>query len=895
MREFLNESRSKYHLGLGEYSFSPVMEASIALSLLYREIHLEEKQKQPFFLSFPDKNQATIWLSLSLLVNFFFEDYINQTNEKFKIGNNVIYFNTIAKVENVSDIEIKLRFGCGTALFVQKKDWPQLSLDSSDRPIDKYSRLLRYKEKLRNNGRSPISKILEPKDFININEEKLLSKVLLITGRGNVKQYKNILKTYCIYDESLNKIFIDDKNIILKKDLDQFKNIFDTKIPENAQLFKEVFLDFINDSIESDSELSILVKKLLENDEFLTTYFKDTFDDLIDNYREFFPELENLISLYPGVKEEIPKNLRAVIINEAEQIVIYKDTIQGFLNAGIPVIVISDRFIQNIKDFTLLKDYFAENPNVYRINWNRSKINSLKETENQEFKYLDSHLWKNCLRYSNQKIRINVSESCYLDKLLFESQKVIRDLDDFESIQEAYYKYLYPASYLFKNSSKNSKSVIDLVELFNKEFLDIKFYLDKSVQGILQKMIDFLGGASNNTKSIDHNSIKTFSNLLPVNLGQNVFIPSEFDFINISNNNTESIIFSGYPFNEFSGKYLFNSVCRDFVPDIEISCWPIESDLTYNYLKRRILAGYFTDNLPSKCKISKLLTLNSNQNFTDEIDSFLLHNNFVGENNIPESGDQENDIVAVTNLKYKGYSTLSDDGSSYRVKCDILNFNDGSFLFLPKNSRVLAQIETDDGSIKLRNSLFSDLEIGFTIYKYRVDRKDRRESAKNDLTIKNAFTELELWKSELVKIYNENNCDIEKVEDFLLSVKRVNNLETGNPLKYNIQRWLYDDDLIAPTSDNIRIILLGSGQSEIETTLTNIEKAKRKVVRYTISLSSKIKKSISKKIETQFLNNETRFEIDFSNIQIDVESRIITSLEKNEIEIDYYNTRKILI
>ena len=81
MKNFLNKSKEKDYLSLGEYGFSPIMEASIALSLSFRKLHLRQLQQLPFFLSFPVKNSASIWLSVSLLVNFFLEDYVNNTNE----------------------------------------------------------------------------------------------------------------------------------------------------------------------------------------------------------------------------------------------------------------------------------------------------------------------------------------------------------------------------------------------------------------------------------------------------------------------------------------------------------------------------------------------------------------------------------------------------------------------------------------------------------------------------------------------------------------------------------------------------------------------------------------------------------------------------------------------
>ena len=56
-----------------------------------------------------------------------------------------------------------------------------------------------------------ISKILEPKNSVKINQENLNSKILLIAGNGNVKKIRDSLIEECIYNEELIKIFDDLK------------------------------------------------------------------------------------------------------------------------------------------------------------------------------------------------------------------------------------------------------------------------------------------------------------------------------------------------------------------------------------------------------------------------------------------------------------------------------------------------------------------------------------------------------------------------------------------------------------------------------------------------------------------------------------------------------------
>jgi hypothetical protein len=898
MIDFLNITREKYYLSLGEYKFSPIMEASIALAMSYNDLHIKSKQKSPFYFNFPDKNDASIWLSLGLLTNYFLDDYINYQGKddllNFRKKDKVEIFGVVAEIEHISSERLLLNFSDQGSIPLNKKLRQQIKKTNRNLVNTKKLFFDNYKEAKKN--RNPISKILEPSDeSAIINETNLSSKVLLITGRGNVNNLRTLLKSYKIYGEPLKNVFVENKNLLIKKDLESFKYAFDLKMSDKEMLFKQLLLNFLEKTKEIDGGIRDQLKEYLDTNAFLTNTFKDKLDDLIDFYGDDFPDIIKIYDKYPGINDSVPENIKAVIINDIEQIDLYKEAVNGFLKKGVSVFVVSDRHIQSTTDINIFDNYFSRNPDALRINWNRKKINAFNTFSVESDGYLDSILWQNCLRYSRQNITITVSESCPMDKLLYESQKFIKTLDGFELVQESYYKHLFPAAYLFKNSSNKTKIVVELVDCFDLVLQENKMYLEKPIQCILQETVDFLKNSTNNSKYIGESG-NVFSNAMSLSLDQNVFIPTNTNRENIPDGESESIIFTGYPYNEFFGRYLIDSVCYYYVPEIEVICWPIEADLTYNYLKRRIFAGYFADNLRSDWNFSSELLLNNSETFLNEIDTFLTCSKPNAPELIETSPEQENDLQAVFKLKYREFEKICvDENNSYRVKCNILNFSDGSFLFLPKNGRILAQTETDDGSIKLRNSSFAELEIGLSVFKYKKDRKNLRWLAKNNEVIKKAFTELELWKNLLQKLYLDNYSSIDIVEAVLLSAKSKYNFIGGNPVKNNIQRWLYDEELIAPEIENIRIILAASECIDIDKTIGIIGSSKSKVEGYTISLSASIKKRLAKIIEKKFSNGDKEFKLDVDGVQIEVESRIITSLEKNEMEIEYYNTHKILI
>lgn len=878
---------------MGEYRFSPVMEASIALCLSFRDLNIKNQQDFPFYLSFPDKNLASIWLSISLLTNFFLEDYINQTGieqiDSFIRGDKVEIFGAVAKIETVSRDKIILEFADQGGIPINKRLRSQIS-KTSKKLVNKKS-LFMNNYKASKTSRNPISKILEPTEPVAINDKYLSSQVLLITGRGNIKKQREILRTSEIYGEPLNKIFVEEKNLIIKKDLESLKSAFTPISSDKESLFKELLVDFLktNTDIESTTKENLLHK--LKAGNFLSVDFKDKLEDLLEILSEAYPSLTKIYQLYPGVRESIPANIKAVVINDIEQIGLYKSAVAGFLSSGIPVFVITDRYIQSVSDIGFLDAFFNKNPFAYRINWNRNKIKSLRKLSDDELEYLDNTLWDNCCRYSDQEITIKVTGTSILDKLLYESQKIVKELDEFETIQKYYYRYLFPAIYLFKNSAGNSSLIIKLTTLFDEELQKNKIYLESTTSELLQQIIDFLNSAVYNNKVFDP-AENIFSNILSVELKEKTFIPSGMRKLNIPDDKTQKIIFTGYPYNEFSGNYLIDAVCGKYVPEIELLCWPLEAELTFNYLRRRILAGYFTDHTEPDWNIPETLLLKNSDDFTNELNSFLLRDSHVYAESEKNNIEQEQNILAITNFKYTGYNQ-SKDSQSYSVKCDILNFNDGSFLFLPKNSRVLAQIETPGGSQKFKNALFSELEIGCKVFKYKKDRSDFRELAKNNLLVRKALTDLEIWRESLENLFKISNYNLDTLASILSNTKTDRSLK-GNPSRNNIQRWLFDDELIAPDTDNLKIILYAAGINNAETVASNMETSRGIVFGYSIRLSSTIKNNIIATLKKRSDKFEKEFEMIINSVSITVENRIVTGLEASQIEIEYHNTRKII-
>ncbi|HZL09463.1 MAG TPA: hypothetical protein VFC65_05650 [Prolixibacteraceae bacterium] len=589
---------------------------------------------------------------------------------------------------------------------------------------------------------------------------------------------------------------------------------------------------------------------------------------------------------YPGYQELLPQKLRAVVINDINQINDYPNTIKGFLDNKIPVIFISNRNIENTTELDLYKRLFNGNPEYYRINWNIDKIKALCKCEEND--YIDKALWIQCKRYAKQNIQIKVVEENELDKLAPKILKHIKELDSSERLQKSFYNSFYPALYALKNSSQTNQQIKDLILEFQIVFNEIRYLgISQEIVSDIENAIRLASDFKENTKVYSLSS-NIFTNRSSTHTNPKMKIPVEMNKINIPTSTTESILFTGYPYNEYADKYLLNSACVDFIPNIEIICWPQEASLTHGYLKRRIKAGYFDDFLEGLVSINDDYSLKNEADFENEINTFLKL-----DSSIPNESNQEETLESLYNFKYKGYSSNQINDNTFKVKCNILNFDDGSFMFLPKQSTILAQAENNQGKTKINKTNFHELNIGSRIFKYIKDRSTFRKISRHDKEVEGYFLKLERWKDILERLYTTSDNNLDTLEKLLSDIKQKQNFVEGNPCKSSLQRWLFDDEIIKPETTNLRIILYAAKIENIEEKLNELDFAYRSVLSYTIGLSSNIKKNIAKQLTTR-TKVHNNFFIKINGSEIEVETRTIASLDKNEIEIDYHNTRKIL-
>lgn len=891
MKDLLNFVNEHNFLKMGDYSFSPLMELSAGISLEYcKKINLDKCARLPLFLCFPEKGSASLWTAVSILTNYYFEDYINNEVDgiNFIRGDKVKIFDCIAEIESVNHEKIILKFKDQGGIPINKRLRSYLSKINNNRSLSlkkKFSK--NYSEN--KNKRNPISKILVPKDAKTINQNNLESKVLLIAGRGNGKNLHKLLNEVKIYDTSLSKIYPENNNLIIKPDLKAYTDLFDKEKLDQLLNFKK-YLANLFDTIEIENA-KIELKKINDKLEEASEISEELDEKILNFFNDYENELPEIIKFleqkYPGIQEQLPSKLRAVVINDIHQINDYPNTIKGFLEKKIPVIFISNRNIHNNSDLDFYKRLFERNPNYFRINWNKKKINDIVSLSS-ETDFIDKGLWSQCKGYAEQTIIIDVAEGCELDSLAPQLFRDIKELDEFEILQKSFYQNFYPALFSLKNSINSNVVTKNLIEEFHLTYINVKNSIPLDIANNFEKAISLALSFQNNTKKFEVND-DIFAQIFISKSHEQLYIPAEANKPNIPSSSTDKIIFTGHPYSEYSGKYLLNASCVDYIKEIKILCWPNEASQTYSYLKRRISAGYFTDNVSSIVNVKEKYLLKNTIDFQEEINNYFnLTQNIRVEDETEEEG-----LEYIHTFKYKGYGVESSNFDTFSVKCDILNFEDGSFLFLPHRSKILAQTEDHFGKLKVSQRALSELSIGDNIYKYIKDRQAMRDMAKSDQTILSHFKKLEYWKDILVNIYAKCNSSVDELKLFLDKTKSDNKLKEGNPSKSSIRNWLFDDEFLKPENENLRIILLANKESNIDNKLQELNDSYHHVVSYTIGLSSQIKKQIKKQVSSKKTMDED-LKLRINGSEIIIQSRRIVSIDKNDMEVDYRNTRKIL-
>ena len=900
MDELLTDLKKKFDLTLGNKHFSPITQFSIGLAMKY---HKEVKNgfDKPFHLNFPDKQDSALWLSVALMRNFLLEDYINQPDDRIenygiKRGDKIELFGAVCTYEGSIRDKIQLGFS--------DQDSPIAITNRITRYINKTSRnrinkfqVFRKKKKEARQNRNAISKLLEPTEPILVNEKILESIVLVIAGRGETGNFSQRLKEERLFETLLHDLFNCGQNLIIKPDLEDFSFLGKKEDPNIEDRFKNRFLKFINELIEElpyrKNDIDSLVENVKEND-FRTKEFKSLFDEIVsecDQGSKYHIIKEN----YPGINEKLPKNLKSVVINDITQLETYRGVVEELLIRGIPVLVISNRYIEEKKALSFFDNYFKTHTEDLRISWDRKKIREISDPSIDIESSLDNELWKKCVKFSKQKIKIETTESHPVDDLLMDVQRAISNLEGQERLRNAYWRYFNPLVYSFKNSDSYESYHDYLLTEFLAVFEDVKGGLTEDLRSIFDKIINELKVNKESFKSFDKKAV-IFGQEIDFKDKSVIFPRGGYTHITNENINSSTfqITFPGFPLNEPLNNFLLDSINEYIIQVINIVCWPKEGALTYHYLLNRLKAGYYSDNIPNNWDFPDHFLLKGEKDIQDQIHETLLFDvdsqTSVRENNIET---EEEVLRKISTFKYSAYQNSSSSEYNAKVSCNIIDLQGNKFMFLPKTSSVLAKIETEGDQYQIKKAKYIDLKPGDEIFQYELSRHRLRELSKDADYRDDIFSKLELWKDSLKKSFIEEGLDLKKLLKRLKKVNLEINLD-ASPSYQNLRNWLFEEDMLSPEKQNLLMILNADSDTEMVKEFSEIYNAYKKASSLSKKVSSEIKKLIIKKLKSMNLSDKSHFEIQVFGSPMGIQICKIKGLQKADIEVEYQHTRKIV-
>ena len=906
MKEFIANLEKSYQLKIGDRELSPINKASLGIVLNYVSEVRKNGLRQPLIISYPAKKETSLYLAAGILMQFFMEDYDNQIESRFeqlnlKDGDRITIFGEPTKWHKDNRIEITelVPSEFGRERKVSLHPIPNSYLPYINRDSSRTSRIIskeilnRRLNELRIN-RKAIDRILGAEEKYGINTAILDSKMVLISGRGNMSVFQNTLKDLRIYNEPMSEIFSVGNNLLLEQSLEEYNSIFNGSDNEDSEFYRELFTQ-ASQSYKGSSGRSLL-KELIQavNDNmFRTSVF-------VEKYNQFLQELEesekdmffNLNDYHPGITEDLPSNLKAVIINDIRQFDSFHTTVEKFISRGIPVIILTDRQFDFIRPLEFSSNIFNSEKKYLTLNWNKEKILELIPLGNPHAGYFDQEIWRTAVCYARQKLSMRVFSAGEIEDVFFSLPGEISSLQGFEQLKQAFWRYMYPAGFIIKNTSGRLMSIQVPVKKFSEVFEPVKLLLGERTRLLIDKAIDLYTKFIYNPKS--WNAEKPLYTQ-KIGIGDIHYeIPHsnhEFRKVRRIKEGMEALCFPGFPYNEKSNRLLADAVSRYFVSDLTLLVWNKECATTKNYLKKILLAGYFLDNLDISLGFPQHLLLADSEKVNAEVDSYLP---LCSSSFAPDEESKLNSFFdTVSYLRHSKYALHADNNNGFSVKCNIIHLDRSEFIYLPYTSKILARTELASGETGLKQSVFEELSVGQTVYQYHTKRSDLRSFARADESLEQAFKDLEIWKRCLLDAYSLANNHTGHLESYLTSQKQNYGL-SGNPSRGNIQRWLFDDDLISPEEDNLRIILHGGCCMNIDNAVEKTIKAAGLVKSFSISISAQIKRLIAGRVGKKGQNNDHEFTISIEGISVKVSSRTIEGLERNDVLIDYSYTRKII-
>ena len=924
LKDYLNSAKNRFYLNFGKQEFSPVIQVSTAIALDYSREVQNTGIIQPLIITYPSKESAVLWMSVQYLVNEFFSNYMYQSENRIKelnlkSGDKIDIFSTTAVFKRIDTSSNKLimSFSDDVDAHAAMQNVQFINL-ARKKMVNKYSQY-RKKKKDFLGKRKALTHILNLD--LNPNFGALTSKVVLISGRGKAGHFRRQLKETLVYDEPLSETILLDKNLIISPDFECFAGSVDSGSEKNAEFFcKAVKQSLASLSVEnSDVQLAVISCLALLDSSLKTKLFVDSYESLYgrlsleSKYHSISNRLQNLYKYHPGIEDDLINDVAAVFVNDLQLFFENPNTIKYLLGHKIPIYVISDRVISESKDLDIYTKIFENElfKDVYRFNWDRNKISSLElELDNGE-KFIDHENNNSFCRFVDQRIEIKELPFNEFDLVFnsIESRRFLSSLGDHELLQKAYYQILRPLLYSIKNSIDRPDSVklINAFEVFNQCFESSSSGLNEvvkeSISKSLTKLKSYILSGKQPKEYVENTDDFLFQD---ISVGDTKFlIPIESEGHNYIHHNdvcseADKIIFIGYPYREYSFKFIDDSIFKKFIPSVEFVLNQCEANVTANFLRRKISTGYYLERYPdcieelNQYKVGNEGELNRLLNEVITFTQEPIEDEVLEEESTTAFEEFEQMLNELRYTKFKGSVDPVQSAGHYLLSSNVLHFENGSYVFLPQGWRILTVKESITGAVESRSCKIDDVAVGDIAVIVNVSRKSITEYLEGSKAMLSHLEKLDSWR-DILKEFRDQYDDVSELASQLDTINQRMELG-GSAENYNVVRWLHDEMMLAPAYQNLKMVLgLKYPKEELSDRAKSILSAKTLILKAKNRLDRVVKEKIAEMIGDSHTSLEDSFTIQVQGIEVRGKKNEIVGIEKrSDLKIEYHSTMKFL-
>ncbi|MBY5950123.1 hypothetical protein KUV23_04000 [Algoriphagus marincola] len=923
MKAFLNDVSKEYFLKLGNYSFSPIIRTTTGIALRYSEEFKKSNTNLPLFFTFPNRDNSALWISVQYLINLFFHDYIYQSENRLKelelkYGDKIEIFSITAYFRglNPKNQKIAIGFSQGLTAFTKIQNAQFINRAKNNR-VNTYDL---YKKKKRDffNHRRSLSKILELDS--NPNMGVLNSKVILISGRGKAGAFRKLLRETIVNNEPLSETILLDENLLISPDFGCFASSVNIESKKNTEYFKKAVNQILQNITTNDTKINLIIKNCYEllNKSLKTKRFVHSYESLYSQlerdpkYQAISEKLRKLLKYHPGIQDDLISDVSAVFVNDLHLMIENPNTVQYLLRHRIPVYVICDKEISEFKDLDIYRKIFETESfkDAYRFNWDKKKVATLDLGIDNGEKFIDFKNNNSFYRFINQEIILEELPYNEFDEIFnfFESRDFVASLENHEILQKSYYQTLRPLIYTIKNSIEQSdrgrlnNSLNAFSQCFESSSIGLNEQVKSSIRNSLAKLKNYILKGSHPKKYHGDNKRIFFQDINVDNT--NFMVPFESkDQYNVHHNEicseSDKIVFIGYPYREYSFKYIDQSIFRKIIPSVQFLLNQCEANVTSNFIKRKISSGYYLEKYP-KCidELNKYKIGNEDQ--LKALINKAISFNCKTEDEVMETDSTfafEEFEKMLSELKYANYkgSTGQDESSGqYLLNSNVLHFENGSYVFLPHRWRILTIKESITGSIESQSCKIEDVSIGDIAVIVNVSRKSITKYLEGSKAMLSQLQKLDSWR-DVLKEYKDKFDNVADLVSRLEKINRQMKLE-GSPETYNILRWLHDDMMLAPAYENLKMVLgLKFPKEELSNRALSILEAKKIILKAKNRLDRAVKDKIAEMISSSHNSLEDNFIIEVQGIEVKGKKNVIVGIERrSDLKIEYHSTMKFL-